>query len=60
MARRAGKVWIPITGTSFTGDVAGKTGAGYVRGKRVQTAVIAELLAHHGMDRATNIILTGG
>ena len=55
-------MWIPITGTSFTGDVAGKTGAGYVRGKRVQTAVIAELLAHahHGMDRATNIILTGG
>lgn len=52
------KVWIPITGTSFTGDVA--NGPPYVRGKRVQTAVIQDLLDHYGMATATNIILTGG
>jgi hypothetical protein len=55
------QVWIPISGTSFTGDVWSNTGkGGYVRGKRIQTAVIAELLDNHGMRSATNIILTGG
>jgi len=52
------KVWIPISGTSFTGDVY--AGPPYVRGKRIQTVVIADLLAHHGMQGATNVILTGG
>ena len=55
------KVWIPITGTSFTGDVAvKKNSTGYVRGKRVQTAVIQDLLDNYGMKDATNVILSGG
>eukprot|EP00040_Diaphanoeca_grandis_P004443 m.28756 g.28756 ORF g.28756 m.28756 type:complete len:529 (-) comp15978_c0_seq1:92-1678(-) len=52
------KVWIPITGTSFTGDV--DKGPPYTRGKRVQIAVIQDLLDSYGMKGATNIILTGG
>lgn len=52
------KVWIPITGTSFTGDVT--SGPPYIRGKRVQMAVIEDLLDSYGMKSATNIILTGG
>jgi hypothetical protein len=53
------KVWVPISGTSFTGDVWNSTG-GFVRGKRIQTSVINDLLENHGMSGATNIILTGG
>jgi len=53
-------VWIPISGTSFTGDVWNKTSAGYVRGKRIQEAVVQDLLDNYGMKGATNVILTGG
>ena len=53
------KIWIPISGTSFTGDVWGSKPP-YVRGRRIQTVVIADLLERHGMRDATNVILTGG
>lgn len=53
------KVWVPISGTSFTGDVWDSS-KGYIRGKRIQTVVIEDLLNSHGMKGATNVILTGG
>ena len=57
------KVWIPISGTSFTGDVWTQTegqASNFVRGKRIQMAVVQDLLDNFGMKGATNIILTGG
>jgi len=53
------KIWIPISGTSFTGDRDSELPYP-VRGKRIQTAVIADLLENHGMKNAANVILTGG
>eukprot|EP00041_Stephanoeca_diplocostata_P004509 m.46403 g.46403 ORF g.46403 m.46403 type:complete len:268 (+) comp15159_c0_seq3:367-1170(+) len=53
------KIWIPISGTSFTGDRDSLLPYP-VRGKRIQTAVIDDLLTRHGMQGATNVILTGG
>lgn len=53
------KIWVPISGTSFTGD-RDSLQPYPVRGRRIQEAVIDDLLARHGMAAATNVILTGG
>ena len=53
------KVWIPISGTSFTGDRASDLPYP-VRGARILGAVVAHLQNHLGMRQATDIILTGG
>ena len=53
------KVWVPISGTSFTGDRT--TDKPYpVRGARILGAVIAHLQTHRNMRAASDIILTGG
>lgn len=53
------KVWIPISGTSFTGDRSSDKPYP-VRGKRIQEAVIRDLQKRYGMAAATEVILTGG
>ena len=53
------KVWVPISGTSFTGDRTSDKPYP-VRGKRIQEAVIADLQTRFGMGAASDIILTGG
>lgn len=53
------KVWIPISGTSFTGDRASDQPYP-VRGKRIQEAVIRDLQARYHMNAASDVILTGG
>lgn len=66
------KAFIPINdGTSFTGDLAKPIPASvppkypnkwpiYLRGGRIVTAVMSFLMKDHGMDEATDVILTGG
>jgi hypothetical protein len=53
------KVWVPISGTSFTGDNTADTPYP-IRGKRIQEAVIADLQTKFGMSAASDVILTGG
>ena len=53
------KVWVPITGTSFTGDRASDKPYP-VRGKRFQEAVIKDLQTRFRMGAASDVILTGG
>jgi hypothetical protein len=53
------KVFVPISGTSFTGDRA--SGKPYpVRGARILKAVIAHMQTAYNMSTASEIILTGG
>ena len=53
------QVWVPITGTSFTGDRASDKPYP-VRGKRFQEAVIKDLQTRFHMGAAADVILTGG
>lgn len=53
------KVFVPITGDSFTGDrQSGKPF--YMRGARVLAAVFAHLQTAYGLGTASDVILTGG
>eukprot|EP00966_Prymnesium_polylepis_P204987 4749482-Prymnesium_polylepis.1 len=51
--------WLPISGTSFTGDRTSDQPYP-VRGARILGAVVAHLQEHYGMVAASDIILTGG
>ena len=53
------KVFVPISGTSFTGN-RDSLNPYPVRGARILQAVIAHLQAQSGMAHATDVILTGG
>ena len=53
------KIFIPISGTSFTGDRTSPTPYP-VRGARILRVVIEHLQAARGMGAATDVILTGG
>ena len=53
------KVFVPISGTSFTGDRSSDKPYP-VRGARILKAVIEYLQSHYGMAAASDVILTGG
>lgn len=53
------KIFVPISGTSFTGDRSSDKPYP-VRGARILQAVIAHLQHAYGMSSASSIILTGG